>query len=58
MLSSSFTPDSEFELRNILKDAMVEHSLTVVQHPDFQDAVASIDGLAYDLFRRKAYTRR
>jgi hypothetical protein len=52
------TPDSEFELRNILKDTMVRHALTLVQHPDFEDAVARIDGLAYDLFRRKTYTRR
>lgn len=54
----NLTPDSEFELRNILKDTMVGHALTLVQHPDFEDAVASIDGLAYDLFRRKTYTRR
>lgn len=37
---------------------MVRHALTLVQHPDFADAVASIDGLAYDLFRRKTYARR
>lgn len=54
----NLTPDSEFELRNILKNTMVGHALTLVQHPDFEDAVASIDGLAYDLFRRKTYTRR
>ena len=54
----NLTPDSEFELRNILKDTMVGHALKLVQHPDFEDAVASIDGLAYDLFRRKTYTRR
>jgi len=54
----NLTPDSESELRNILKDTMVGHALTLVQHPDFEDAVASIDGLAYDLFRRKTYTRR
>jgi hypothetical protein len=52
------TPDNEFKLRNILKDTMAGHALTLVQHPDFEDAVASIDGLAYDLFRRKTYTRR
>jgi hypothetical protein len=52
------TPDGEFELRNILKDTMVRHALTLVQHPDFENAVASIGGLAYDLFRRKTYTRR
>jgi hypothetical protein len=54
----NFTPDSEFELRNILKDIMVRHALALVQHPDFEDAVASIDGLAYDLFRLKTYARR
>jgi hypothetical protein len=54
----NFIPDSESELRTILKDTMVRHALTLVQHPDFEDAVASIDGLAYDLFRRKTYTRR
>lgn len=54
----NLTPDSEFELRNIVKDTMVGHALTLVQHPDFEHAVASVDGLAYDLFRRKAYTRR
>jgi hypothetical protein len=54
----NLTPDVEFELRNILKDTMVRHALTLVQHPDFEDAVASIGGLAYDLFRRRTYTRR
>lgn len=29
----NLTPDSEFELRNILKDTMVGHALTLVQHP-------------------------
>lgn len=54
----NFTPDSEFKLRNILKDTMAGHALTLVQHPDFEDAIASIDGLPYDLFRRKTYIRR
>jgi hypothetical protein len=54
----NLTPDSELELRNVLKDTVVGHALTLVQHPDFEDAVASISGLAYDLFRRKTYTRR
>lgn len=54
----NLTPDGEFELRNILKDTIVRHALTLVQYPDFEDAVAGIGGLAYDLFRRKTYTRR
>lgn len=54
----NLTPDGEFELRNVLKDTMVRHALTLVQNPDFEDAVARIDGLAYDLFRQKTYTRR
>ncbi|GAB7336118.1 hypothetical protein MBLNU13_g08910t2 [Cladosporium sp. NU13] len=54
----NLTPDSETELRSILKATMVRHALTLVQHPNFEDAVASIDGLGYGLFRRKTYTRR
>jgi hypothetical protein len=54
----NLTPDSEFELRNILKDTMVRYALPMVQNPGFEEAVASIDGLAYDLFRRKTYATR
>jgi hypothetical protein len=50
------TPESELKLRRILKDVIVEHALTLVQDPGFEDAVSRIDGLAYDLFRRKTYS--
>jgi hypothetical protein len=50
------TPESELKLRRILKDVIVEHALTMVQDPGFEDAVSRIDGLAYDLFRRKTYS--
>jgi hypothetical protein len=49
----SYTPDREIELRNILKDTIVRHATTLVQQPGFGEAVANIDGLAYDLFCRK-----
>jgi hypothetical protein len=50
------TPESELKLRRILKDVIVEHALTLVQDPGFEDAVSRIDGLAYDLFRRKTHS--
>ena len=50
------TPESELKLRRILKDVVVEHAFTLVQDPGFEDAVSRIDGLAYDLFRRKTYS--
>lgn len=49
------TPEGELELRNALKDALVRHAITLVQCPGFQEAVESIDGLAYDLFCRRTY---
>jgi hypothetical protein len=55
---SNLTPDNEFELRNILKDTMVRYASPLVQNPGFEEAVASIDGLANDLFRRKTYGTR
>jgi hypothetical protein len=50
------TPESELKLRRILKEVIVEHALTLVQYPGFEDAVARIDGLAYDLFPRKTHS--
>lgn len=47
------TPDREIELRNTLKDAIVRHAATLVQQPGFGEAVANVDGLAYDLFCRQ-----
>jgi hypothetical protein len=47
----SQTPGSELKLGRILKGVMVGLALDVVQDPDFEDAVARIPGLAYDLFR-------
>jgi hypothetical protein len=49
----SHTPDSEFALRDALKDAIVRHATTLVKQPGFEGAVGNIDGLAYDLFCRK-----
>jgi hypothetical protein len=51
------TPDREIELRNTLKDAIVQHAAFLVQTPGFGEAVASIDGLVYDLFCRKTYAQ-
>jgi hypothetical protein len=50
------TPESELKLRRILKDLIVERASTLVHDPGFEDAVARIDGLAYDLFRQKMST--
>lgn len=50
------TPESELELRRILKDVIVRHALILVQHPSFESAVTRIEGLAYDLFCRKTYS--
>jgi hypothetical protein len=49
------TPEGEIELRNALKDAIVQHAAYLVQKPGFGEAVANIDGLVYDLFCRKTY---
>ena len=51
------TPETELKLRGVLKDVIVEHALTLVQHPGFDEAVAGINGLAYDLFCRKTYAK-
>jgi hypothetical protein len=48
--------ESELKVRRILEDVIVEHALTLVQDPGFEDAVSHIDGLVYDLFRRKTYS--
>jgi hypothetical protein len=47
------TPDREIELRDALKDAIVRHAAVMVEQPGFGEAVANIDGLAYDLFCRQ-----
>jgi hypothetical protein len=52
------TPEGETALRNALKDAIVRCAITLVQHPGFEESIAHIDGLAYDLFRRKSYVHR
>jgi hypothetical protein len=51
----NLTPDSKFELRNILKDTMVRHDPALVQQPDFDEAITCH---ACDLLRRKMYARR
>jgi hypothetical protein len=51
------TPDREIELRNTLKDAIVQHAAFLVQNPGFGEAVANVDGLVYDLFCRKTYAQ-
>ena len=51
------TPEGEIKLRTALKNAIVRCAIDVVQHPGFEEAVADIDGLAYDLFRRMSYVR-
>jgi hypothetical protein len=52
------TPEGETALRNALKDAIVRCAITLIQHPGFEESIAHIDGLAYDLFRRKSYMHR
>jgi hypothetical protein len=52
------TPDRKIELRNALKDAIARHAATLVEQPDFGKAVASIDGLAYELFSWKTAAMR
>lgn len=52
------TPELETELCDALKDAIVRCAITLVQHPGFEKSIAHINGLAYDLFRRKTYVHR
>jgi hypothetical protein len=49
----SQTPESRIKLRNIFKNVIVKHAHTLVRVSGFQEAVADIEGLAYDLFLRQ-----
>jgi hypothetical protein len=49
----SQTPESSTKLRTIFKNVIVKHARTLVKVSGFQEAVADIEGLAYDLFLRQ-----
>jgi hypothetical protein len=51
----NLTPNSKFEVRNILKNTMVRHAPALVQQLGFEEAITCH---ACDLFRRKMYARR
>jgi hypothetical protein len=49
----SQTPEKRAKLRNVFKGVIVKHARTLVEVSGFQEAVADIEGLAYDLFLRQ-----